>query len=181
MKYIRMTDQDKVDAIRRYTTDLEPVTSIAKSIGVSRQSIWKLLQKAGIDTAKETAAWINVSCSACGTELKRRRCQIRAAKHLFCNAACYAAWLKHGNGQPLQEHRHHQRIGRSIVEKFFPLRPEHIVHHEDRNDFNNDPANLRVFCNQGDHVRYHRGFMVPVLWDGRNPSNRRTYLATGRE
>jgi hypothetical protein len=63
--------------------------------------------------------------------------------------------------------RNQGRIGSAVVSKYFDLQPGHVVHHEDRNDFNNHPSNLRVFANNGDHVRHHRGFIVPILWDGR--------------
>lgn len=31
-----------------------------------------------------------------------------------------------------------------------------VVHHDDRNKQNNDPANLIVFASQGDHARHHK-------------------------
>jgi hypothetical protein len=165
MKYVRLTDKERVDILKRYETDLEPMISIAASLGITRQGVYKVLSKAGIDTSKN-AANISVSCTACGTEFKKLRCQVRTTKHVFCCSTCYFNWLKHGSGDPLLLSRHHQRLARGIVEKHFALRPENIVHHEDRNDYNNHISNLRVFANQGDHVRHHRGFIVPILWDG---------------
>jgi hypothetical protein len=75
--------------------------------------------------------------------------------------------LQAGNGSgPYVRSRQGQRIARKIVAKLFPLEPGHVVHHEDRNAFNNEPFNLKVFQTQGDHTRYHRGFEVEPLWDG---------------
>ena len=33
--------------------------------------------------------------------------------------------------------------------------PEEVVHHEDLNKQNNDPANLIVFATTGEHSRHH--------------------------
>ncbi len=43
-----------------------------------------------------------------------------------------------------------------VVSKAFDLLPGQVVHHEDRNCNNNSLGNLKVFANQGDHIRYHR-------------------------
>jgi hypothetical protein len=63
-------------------------------------------------------------------------------------------------------HRNSSRQARAIVSDHFALRPGNIVHHEDRNQYNNELNNLKVFTNSGDHVRHHRGFIVPILWEG---------------
>ena len=164
MKYIRLTDMDKVNIIKRYSVGLETMIALAKEYGVTRQGVYKVIKKSGIEPMDIT--WLDVSCTACGEEIKRRRCQVRKAKHLFCSEECYFNWLKHGNGNPLILSRMGQRIARQMVSKYFALQPKCTVHHEDRNDFNNEPYNLKVFANQGDHIRYHRGFIVPILWDG---------------
>ena len=165
MKYVRLTDQEKVNIIQAYTVQLIPMIQLARKYGVTRQCIFKLLNKADIDTSKE-AANISVSCTVCGEETKRLRCIVRKSHHIFCSKACYFAWLKHGNGNPLIMHRNSARQARAIVSKLFALQPGYIVHHEDRNQYNNYIPNLKVFANSGDHVRYHRGFIVPILWDG---------------
>ena len=162
----KVTDKDVVDIINAYSVLLVPMIQIAKQYAVTRQCIFKILRKSGIDTSKATAAHIAVSCTVCGKETVKVRCQFRNANHHFCSEDCYFAWLKHGNGKPFIVHRHGTRQARDIVSKIFPLRPGHIVHHEDRNQFNNNLENLRVFANQGDHIRYHRGFLSSFLWDG---------------
>jgi hypothetical protein len=35
------------------------------------------------------------------------------------------------------------------------LEPTEVVHHIDGNRENNDPANLMLFSNNGEHVRFH--------------------------
>jgi hypothetical protein len=85
---------------------------------------------------------------------------------MFCGEDCYFAWLKHGNGNPLVIHRQAARSAREVISRYYALRPDEIAHHEDRNQNHNLIQNLKVFKNQGDHVRYHRGFIVPIMFDG---------------
>jgi len=166
---MKTTDNDRVDIVRRYSVGLERMGDLAKDYAMTRQGIYKILKQAGIDTHKGKGGpcWVTFSCTVCGEESTKRRAEFRKRKHVFCGEKCYVAWLKHGNGNPLIMHRESGRQSRKIVAKYFPLRPSHVVHHEDRNQYNRHPSNLRVFKNNGDHVRYHRGFTVPILWDGR--------------
>ena len=166
MKYVRLTDKEKVDIIERYSVGLETMIDLAKEHGITRQGVYKLLKGADVETSKKLAAHILVSCTVCGKEVSKYRLQVRRQVHQFCSKDCYFVWLKHGNGNPLIMHRNSARTARAIVSEHFALRPGNIVHHEDRNQYNNELKNLRVFANNGDHVRYHRGFTVPVLWDG---------------
>jgi hypothetical protein len=165
-KRVILTDTQIVYIIKAYSVDLIPMIELAKQHGVTRQCIHKMLRKAGIETRKGHATQLDVSCSCCGKEFKKLRCQVRRFLHVFCSQACYTAYLKHGNGNPLIIHRHSGRIARDIVLKHYALQPGNIVHHEDRNQYNNKLYNLKVFKNNGDHVRHHRGFLVPILWDG---------------
>lgn len=67
----------------------------------------------------------------------------------------------HG-GRYVHEHRY-------IAEKFVifrPLRPREVVHHEDEDRANNDPANLRVFPSASAHRRYHA-----MKWREQHPAN----------
>ena len=166
MKRIRLTDQDKVNIIEGYSVNLIPMITLAKRYGISRQGVYKVLRMAGIETSKEFAGNLMVSCTVCGTEVKKHRAEVRKRLHIFCSEACYFAWLKHGNGNPLIMHRNSSRTARVIVSDHFALKPGYIVHHKDRNQYNNELSNLMVFTNSGDHIRHHRGFTVPVLWDG---------------
>ena len=163
---MKVSDKDVVNIIRAYQTELKPMIEIAKDYGMSREGIWKVLQRAGIDTSKVTNGFIECSCTVCGEPVKKHRAYFKKTKHLFCDKKCYFAWLGHGNGNPLIMHRNSSRIARGIVSQHFNLKIGYIVHHEDRNQYNNQLKNLKVFANNGDHVRYHRGFEVPVLWDG---------------
>jgi hypothetical protein len=164
MKIHRLTEQEKEYAINAYQVELKPMITIAKECHVDRQAIYKFFKRAGIDTSKAVAAHITSSCCVCGKPVTKTRCIIRKTKHTFCDTQCYFAWLKHGNGNPLIVHRHSARLSRTEVSKYFNLLPDQVVHHEDRDQRNTHISNLIVFANQGDHVRYHRGIDVPIIW-----------------
>jgi transposase-like protein len=168
MKYVRLTDQERVYIVKAYETDLARMIDLAKQHGVTRQCIYKVLKQAGVNTHRGEggATQIHYSCTVCGKEGIMARARFRKRKHVFCGEECYFAWLKHGNGNPLIMHRTGARHARAIVSGLFSLRPGNVVHHEDRNQFNNALYNLKVFAYSGDHLRYHRGFDVPILWDG---------------
>lgn len=59
------------------------------------------------------------------------------------------------------EHRFvaEQKIGR-------PLRTGEVVHHIDENRTNNNPDNLMVFKNHGDHIRFHHCGVAILEEDG---------------
>lgn len=159
----QLTPKEKVNVIKAYTEQLTPMAELAKQYNRSRAGIWKLLTKAGVDTTKHK---ISVSCSTCGKEIKRTKSRIRKQINHFCNYECYYAFLEAGNGNPYVQNRQGQRIARMKAAEYIELKDGYIVHHEDRNTLNNMIHNLKVFRNQGDHVRYHRGFTVEPLWDG---------------
>ena len=160
---MRLTNKEQVNIIKAYTEELVPMISLAKQYGVTRQAIWKLLNKYGHDTSKHQ---IPVSCTTCGNEILRTKGRIRKQFHHFCSEQCYFDYLKAGNGYPYIQSRHGQRLARSIVSKYITLGTNHIVHHENRKCLDNRIKNLKVFRNQGDHIRHHRGFDVEPIWDG---------------
>lgn len=160
---MRLRQKDKVDIIKAYESDLTPMVDLAKRYGITRQGIYKVLKSAGVDTTKRK---IPVSCTTCGNPVDRTKARIRRQLHHFCDQVCYNIFLEVGNGSLSLPNRHGTRIARLVVSRFFSLQEGHIVHHEDRNQLNNKPNNLKVFANQGDHIRYHRGFDVKPLWEG---------------
>ena len=62
--------------------------------------------------------------------------------------------------------RQGMRLARAVVTRYFDIQPEHVVHHEDRDQHNNEPTNLWIFASQGDHLRYHRMNDAVPLWRG---------------
>ena len=155
---------DEKEVVKAYTEDLVPMIELAKRYNVTRQGIWKALKRCGVDTSKGK---VKVKCYACGAELWRGRARIRKTKHHFCNNDCYFAFLDAGNcGGEYKVSRNGQRIARRLVSEHFELGELNVVHHKNRDCFNNNLWNLMVFATQGDHVRHHRGIDVVPLWDG---------------
>jgi len=149
------------DVIRAFEIDLVPMIELAKRYGVKRQGIYKLLKRNGVDTSKRSYP---VKCHYCEKVFYRTKSLIRKYKHHFCNQDCYYAFLEMGG--IYKPWRHGSRIAREKVGRLFKLLPGYIVHHEDKNQFNNDMKNLKVFACNGDHIRYHRCGDVEPLWDG---------------
>jgi len=163
-----LTPKQEVDIITAYTVDLIPAIALAKQYGRTRQGIWKVLKRNGIEPSAHSR--IASSCTACGAEIVRYRSRVRKHKHLFCNGECYYAFIEGSQQGAYTQNRHGQRVARAVVSQYFPITENQIVHHEDRNCLNNHPTNLKVFANHGDHIRYHRwsrdGVVVSPVWDG---------------
>ena len=160
---VRLKESEQVDIVRRYL-QLETMIALAKKYNITRQGIYKILKRSGIDTRK---GLIDVSCNACGEIFKRTKGRIRKQLNHYCCTDCYFAGLEAGNGKgKYKASSWGQRIAREKVAALYDLKEGHIVHHEDRNCLNNEVSNLKVFACQGDHVRHHRGFDVTPLWEG---------------
>jgi hypothetical protein len=157
----RLTDDQEL-AIVSCFKELGRVAYLAKEYGMSRQAIYKVLKRHGVETPRVSI--MAVSCSQCGAEMMRHRYRVRKFKHMFCTEDCYFDWLNRNN---YKANRHGQRIGRKVVAQHFELKAGHVVHHVDGDNKNNGIENLMVFRNQGDHVRYHRGFDVAPIWAGK--------------
>jgi hypothetical protein len=157
----KLTYKDELDIVNEYTTQLTTMIELAARHKRTRQTIWNVLKRHGVDTSKRR---VPVSCACCGEELLRHKSRIRKTNHSFCSKDCYYAWINAGGDYRYS--RQGMRVGRHVVSKYFDLAPGNIVHHKDKNNFNNEKNNLAVFKNQGDHIRHHRGFPVDPIWDG---------------
>ena len=148
---MKITPEAHRDIIEAYTIDLWPIQEIANVLHVSKTTVHRFLNAQGIDTSKRR---ITVSCTTCGRPIERTRAKVRKQRNHFCGLDCYHFFLDVGR-TPSMPTRAGQRIAREVVSKYFDLQPEHVVHHKDRNAFNNNPSNLMVFRNNGDHIKYH--------------------------
>ena len=163
---MKLLPTDYPGIIADYRDNLVPMAELARSRGVTRMAIWKILHRAGIDTTK-AAAHIQTTCDNCGAPVTKLRCQVRKTKHSFCNNSCASRWLNRKDpDNPLINRRHGLRLARKMVSEYFLLPPGAIVHHEDRNQNNNQLFNLRAFASQSDHIKYHRGQNITPIWDG---------------
>ena len=165
MKRARLTTKQRVDIVQAFRVGLVPVLELAKQYNMTRQGIYRVLQKAGVDTARRQ---IPVSCSVCGAEVMRPRCRLRRQRHHFCSPECLAAFRR-ASGFPGSSDPAGAAGAREYISRYFVLLPGHVVHHENGVTADNRLENLRVFRNQGDHIRYHRGLDADPIWDGRNP------------
>jgi len=124
---------------------------VASKIGVSRQRIWQICKKHGINQYRP----IERTCVYCEEKFTATRAQVRRGYALYCSENCYFTHRREiGDYIP---RRHGQRIGRKKIEEWlgFPLPDGYIIHHEDGNQNNNDFKNLFVFRSHSDHLKYH--------------------------
>jgi hypothetical protein len=154
---------DEYETIKTlYEDELVTMVDLAERYGVTRQGIYKVLKKAGVDTSKKGG--IEIPCTTCGEIVVKPRCQVRVRNNLFCSSRCYYEFVNRDGKYTYS--RQGQRLGRKVVSRYHLLSPDEIVHHEDKNCKNNTLANLKVFAGQSDHIRYHRGFDVVPVWSG---------------
>ena len=92
---------------RKYLVEHQTMQQIASGLGVTRQAIWYLVRKYGIDVSK--AERFDVVCDVCGkTHSETRKRFIRSIKH-FCCKECYKVYLRNPE---YRGWRHGQRISR---------------------------------------------------------------------
>lgn len=151
---------------RMYTNGLVPMIKLAERYKVSRMAMWKLLHnKLGVDTEKNGG--VDIVCHHCKKGFRRHKSRIRLrSNHKFCSRECWFAFVKSLTGTEYKYSRQGTKVARRVVGKYHVLQPEEVVHHEDKNTLNNTLGNLKVFRNQSDHIRYHRGFEVKPVWQG---------------
>ena len=147
-----------------------PMEQVERLSGLTRQGIWKRLKAAGQFIPRRAAGGAPsthaaVRCAFCDRELWRRRKTILRTMRQFCGEECYYAALELSGYMPW---RHGSRLARAIVAQHFPLDPDHIVHHKDGNQRNNNLNDLAVFVSNAAHMAHHRGRHVQPLWDGAN-------------
>lgn len=146
-----------------YTEQHLTLEEIGRLIGMTRQAVRGRLQKAGISA--KLGEWAEVICSYCGQTFQAHRRRWRRSRRLFCCAEHYYASRENPDYSPW---RPGQRLARAIVAQYFDLQPEHVVHHHNGSNRDNDKSNLAVFASQSDHIKHHHGSAVLMLWDGRS-------------
>lgn len=152
------------ELIRLYTKEHLTGQEIADRYGVSRQSVHFRLRYLGIHAVE--GGRVTLFCEFCGKKYWCHRKKFKTEGSSYCSQNCY--FLKRSNPS-YKQWRHGQRLARAIVSLHYPLRPKHVVHHKDDNNYNNDIANLAVFANQSDHLAYHhdkRKVLPRPVWDG---------------
>ncbi len=148
------------EVIRLYTVAHLTCEEIGKKYGVTRQAVAGRLKKAGVKSGQGER--VAIQCDHCKAAISVTRKRWRTNMKNFCNGHCYYASLERGYWASRQGCRR----ARAVVAKFLRLEKDYIVHHEDRDQRNNQVENLRVFADQAAHMAYHRGRRVVPLWDG---------------
>lgn len=149
------------DLVVLYTEKHLTLREIAVIVGITHAGVWKRLRAAGIHVKQ--GEWVSVQCSYCGVPFSCRRGRWKKQKDFYCQDEHY--WASRQN-ENFVEWRQGGRLARAIVAQHFKLERDHIVHHKDADQRNNDRANLMVFMNQSDHLKHHRGQVIHALWDG---------------
>lgn len=156
------TDIDTDYLVKLYTVDHLTLREIGLRVKMSAAGVKKRLAAAGITS--EQGEHCKVVCGFCGKEFDRTRKRAKAVGNKYCTTTCYGAAITSPQSYLW---RHGQRLARLIVAQHFTLQPEHVVHHIDGDNRNNDRSNLAVYASQADHTRNHRGGQVLPVWSGR--------------
>ena len=146
-----------------YTENHWTMEEIGRFYGVTRQAVYKHLKKAGIKAHQ--GEQVQVNCVVCGQEFQMYRKRYKLTKRPHCSNECYLVTRMNPDYIPW---RQGSRIARLLVSQYFPLKPEHVVHHQDSNQRNYKIENLMVFANHSDHMKWHHGVdkTVKPLWNG---------------
>lgn len=151
--------------IRLYVSDHLTMQEIADKLKITRQAVWNRLNWLGVKA--EQGERVSLNCDFCGKIYEIPRSKWKKGTR-YCSQDCY--FLARFNPQYRQD-RHCQRLARVIVSQHFPLAQEHVVHHKDGNNKNNNIDNLAVFASQSDHLIFHHGrrkILPAPIWDGAN-------------
>lgn len=152
-----LSEGQVAEVVRLFVDELVPMVEIARRFGKTRQCIWKVLRREGVDVAG--SGRLVVKCDWCGVEFKKYRSRVRGGMFHFCCDDHYMEYVGEvgfGGG------------GERVVRRHFGLAVGNVVHHIDKNRLNNHIGNLMVFRNRADHVRYHRLGDVEPVFDGRS-------------
>jgi hypothetical protein len=152
--------------IKEQYIKLDRIGDIAEKHGISRQAVWKILRRLGVDTSSRQGT--ERQCPVCDSTIPVSRGD-RKHHNSYCSSICYRTYLS-TLGETYKPSAYHSRLSRKAVIEAWPeYQPGvHIVHHIDKDCHNTSLSNLMVFANQADHLRYHRGIAVEPLWRGRD-------------
>lgn len=161
---MKITEDGLQIAIEAYET-YTPINEIAKWLGVSRQGLYKALKKYGV---KQRKSKFKVKCDGCGEEFERFYSQLKLKIKNYCSGQCY---YKTVGNEDYMQNRNGCRIAKKVILgcEFHVMAPM-VIHHEDGNNLNNEPYNLKVFKDHSEHMRWHRAGgpesgVVP-FWEG---------------
>lgn len=164
MVTIRGVSMETQAIVVQYTEMHLTCEEIGRIHGVSKAHISHILRFAGV--TRMQGEYADVTCDYCGASFSVPRSLWRKRRsHRFCSKEHYFASLENPNYNPSKQGT---RLARAIVSQHFDLQREHIVHHWDSDQANNDISNLAVFRSQSEHMAWHRGNKASLpIWNGR--------------
>jgi hypothetical protein len=140
---------------------------IADIAGVTRQGIYKAMDRLGID--RSAAERFTCICDMCGTAYELYRQRWNATSGHYCSTECYH--MHRGIILPhRRENRQQKRIARAVMAKHLgrALVKDEVVHHIDGDEYNNSIDNLVHFVNHSEHLRYHHQLRINRIKEGKN-------------
>jgi len=140
------------DKIAVMTGDIVVGRSILRFVGRHGRKTW--------DTRRD------VVCENCGEEFKKGRALFLKSRKHYCTHRCFSENIK--NPDYIRSAYGSRMARKRVRDCGYYLVEGEVVHHKDGDCNNNNPGNLMVFANNGDHARWHRGdrSVVKALWDG---------------
>jgi hypothetical protein len=150
------------DIVVMYTDRHLTLRQIASLVGMTAAGVAKRLRSAGIPAA--SGEWVDETCCYCGAGYRITRGRWRRQVRHYCSEQCYH---KSRENPAYIQCRQGQNMARQKVSSLFTLEPQHIVHHKDSDNSNNNMSNLAVYASQHDHMTHHHGLgQVEPIWDG---------------
>jgi len=148
---VKIPETEHPDVRRLFEVGLMSCSKIAQRYGCSRQHVYNVLERLGVDTAKKMQT---TSCKICGAPVERTRGQMRRHFHNYCSPECWAIEV----GSPeYQERRQADRVAREVVRGVYSLKPENVVLHLDGNHWNRALENLYVVRTLEEKLMFERG------------------------
>jgi hypothetical protein len=139
------------------------VDDIHRKYGITRQAVWKILKRYGVDTQKKM---VPVHCYVCGKPIERFKCRMREHRHHFCTRDCYYAWQR----ARFEQYKPNSYFSREVyrnINDYIKMERGYTIHfiNGDREDCR--VQNIMVFKSEKDHLDYEQGKRVKPLFDGR--------------
>jgi len=141
---------------RLYLQDHLTYEEIGKVYSTTRQYIYKLMKRYGIDTSKGER--FKVKCDRCGKEYEVTRKKFKQTSKHYCGKLCYFSDRYTG----YTPDRYGQMVARRVMAKHLGRRLEilEVVHHIDGDCSNNEIDNLMVFSSNSEHIKYHHSLRI---------------------
>jgi hypothetical protein len=161
-----MKTRDEIHSIiTEYRDNHARVIDLAKTYGMTRQGIYKLLKAHKVETAKSQR--VVRTCYACGANLIRHRSMARKTKHSFCSLDCYGIYMETLKERHNPSKFHSRMATKNVLVSFPEYNPTiHAIHFVDGDNEHYHAKNLEVYGTVEEHLRVHAGQKVEPIWRG---------------